>query len=488
LSQTQNTIDLTVGFIFGRAVSLLWNIVIARALAGDLSELGFYLYSVTQYSLFSILAEGSINYAITHFLATQNQQKERNISGFWKFALLSKAVLGVLFGFALFIVISSSYENKLSALLLGANLLIFALGSAPAGILSFQGEFRTQVVAQLVNTISFTCAAMVALGLHASIEWIYVAMLTGNTLSMIIMLRKGFTLYGNPLQPVESVRAKPIIYFCLPVLVASFSFSYFYRSDVNMVARFVSTESVPYVSIALTAFFLLVDLLWSQYAVAMTPDLLSDFTKSQKGRIHSIRKVSQLTAAFNGIAVCAISGAITLGQFMIEKILGNKGAYVNSIVPFSLLLTSLPFLVGYAFLHRLYLIRGSANRFMAASIAFVVAKLALYKISLNYTRYEYLTALSAILMACAHVALAENVAQSKLERSILRWSITKTILLFTMMLMIIIHFVTNPSSQKTVFAVGFLIIAYLLLFGKEMQNAFLDLRMPTRNRILHEME
>ncbi len=76
MSLVSNTLKLSFAFVITKILQLFWNIYITRLFTDELDELGVYLFIITQFSIFSIIAEANISYSVQHFISIDQLKKK----------------------------------------------------------------------------------------------------------------------------------------------------------------------------------------------------------------------------------------------------------------------------------------------------------------------------------------------------------------------------------------------------------------------------
>ena len=392
----KNTFLLTFSFILSRGLAIVWNLYLARLFATKLDELSVYLFIITQFGIFSILAEGNITYAIQHFISNDSNEQRESDKNYWAFSFYSRVILGLLFGLILYFIVIFQYPNSGSnAFLISLTLLVFNIGSAPMGILIANNEFKLQTYSYLINSIVFTIGAIFIISITSDIKYILFILLLANVISSIYSLYHGFRLYGIPklASHLKSVSLK-IFRFSLPLVVASFCFVFFYRMDVNIIANSILPKDVTYVSMALMFYFLIVDLLWSQLASAMTPTLLRKWNDGQESRNYVIERFINLLSIYSILTSIMCVGLVLFGKILFYFFLGESGSFENIVDILFYLLLGLPFLVGYAFLHRIFLIKNTSVTFMIYS-----SSILFFKFIIVFLFHDFFSALSLAILS-----------------------------------------------------------------------------------------
>ena len=57
---------------------------------------GYYLLLVTQYSVWILLAEGSLTYAVQQFVAEDRERADFHIHEYWPFVVGARVLLGII--------------------------------------------------------------------------------------------------------------------------------------------------------------------------------------------------------------------------------------------------------------------------------------------------------------------------------------------------------------------------------------------------------
>lgn len=463
-----NTILLSLSFLIGRGLSILWNGYLARVFSGNLEELGIYLFIVTQFSVISILAEGNVKYTVQHFISKKLLTREEAIEKFWYFSLILKLLYSIVFSFILFIIIIEQYPAYwISALWVSLSLIAFNLGSAPIGLFISQNTFKPQIISYLLNSILFTIGAAVSLIFIIDISVILFLLFISNLISALYMLRKGFIAFGKPDKEVNILgfksTAKEFLKFSIPLMVSSFCYSFFYRIDINLTAKQNLPEYVSYISYALMLFFLVGDFLWSQLATAMTPDLLRKWSSNcSDDRRKSIDQLLTLLSIYSIISVLSILFLEFFGKYFIELFLGSNGGFAGVIPILENLMLGLPFMVSYAYLYRVFLLHNRTFKFMLFSITFLVLKILIvtYYPKLDYYNYSLISTLLLIVVFACFILFMKILNQYR--NRLLRFLAN---LLVIFILMLVYMFYIEKSGTFSIF---YKLLISILIFAESV--------------------
>lgn len=474
----RNTFWLSVSFLVSRGMSIVWNTYLARTFASQLEELGVYLFIMAQFALFSILAEGNISYTFQHFISKEALTREESAKKYWAFSFYAKVVLGIIFGLVLYFIVVEQYPNSsFSAFLVAVSLLIFNIGAAPLGILIAHNQFKVQIISYLINSLVFTISAMIAVMLTKNINIIFSVLIFANLVASIYTLRKGIVLYGFPIRNIGMWElSKKILSFSIPLLIASFCFTFFYRLDINIIAKKMPAQYVTYISLALMFFFLIVDFLWSQLASAMTPDLLRNWTEGEIAKNNAINQLLILLSVYSVLSCFMGVGLKIFGDFLFKLLLGKKGDFQNILPILYYLLMGLPFIVSYAFLYRLYLLNNTSTKFMIYSLLFLAIKFILFYLLVDALNFHLLTILSGGILVIVYLCFIFFMKELKKFRKIMMWNFLKVFVTMLLLAIYIFLFPAREISFPMIFsgiAMSFLVI---LIFWETLKPQLFRLK------------
>jgi O-antigen/teichoic acid export membrane protein len=400
---------------------VVWNTYLARTLASDLDQLGIFMFIMTQYAMFTILAEGNISYTFQHFIAKESTDLTESGRKYWTFSFISKLIFGLFFGVILFFVIINQYPNQvISAFLISSALIIFNVGAAPLGILIAHNEFKLQISTYLINSISFTLGAILVISYTKNINYILFVLFISNLIAAVYSMSNGFKVFGSFIWSINFRQLfSKLLKFSLPLLIASFCFTLFFRMDVNIIATNMSAIYVSYISMGLMFYFLIGDLLWSQLASAMTPELLRKWNDGQESRNSVINSFLGLLSLYSIVTSLMCISLKFMGEWIFNFALGKSGDFINVLPILYFLILGLPYLVIYAFFYRIYLLNNSSFKFMVYSLLCVVVKFILIYLLVNYISYKVIVLLSGGIMAFVSLIFILGMKELKGYKNIL---------------------------------------------------------------------
>lgn len=468
MSLINNFYKLSSTFLITKFLIIFWNIYLANSYENDLVELGTYMFMISQFSVISILAEGSLSYTIQHFISSKKLTKVNAISKYWFFSLFTRFLVGLICSIVLFIIVYVQFpERVLDSIILSLTLLVFNVGAAPNAIFISFNNVNPMVISNMLNVTISVIAAVLLNIYFESITAILLAFLIGNTSHSIYLLYVGFKDFGfcRLNSDFKNDFHKIFIKFSLPLVVASFCYTFFFRIDVNFLVLF-STELVTYLNYALILFFIFFDVIWSQFAVSFTPNLIREWNIDNKNRDNNIEKFFILLSFFSLVMVISILFLHSFGGFFIELILGSNGGYYKIIPILNFLLLSFPFLLFYSFFYRVYLIKNSSLKFMFYSLVFLITK----ALILNFLNETYLFKFSGlvssillILVSVLFVNFTKTLKDYKLE---LNKYLIKSLIIFFTLLIYLFDSDYVILNQFEIYII-FLILVISLIFFKD---------------------
>jgi O-antigen/teichoic acid export membrane protein len=466
----KDTFWLSISFLVGRGMSVIWNAYLARTLSDKMEELGVYMFILSQFALFSILAEGNVSYAMQHFISKENYTLEDSIKQYWPFSFYSKIILGIVFSFFLYFVVIQQYPHaQFQAFLIALTLLFYNIGSAPIGIFIAYSNFKVQITTHLINSLVFALSAIIAVSLSKNINIIISVLLLSNLIGAIYCLWEGFSKFGLPKFDTKIFDlTKKIIAFSLPLLVASFCFTFFYRMDINFIAKKLETKYVTYISLSIMFFFLIGDFLWSQLASAMTPSLLKKWPDVEIGRLKSVDQMTGLLSIYSVITSLLVVGLKIFGQFIFQLLLGVNGKYEIIIPILNYLLIGLPFMVSYAFLYRVYLLGNSSIKFMSYSLLFLGIKYVLLYLFFDLLGYQIFTILSGIVMVFVYLSFILFMRDLEKTRNLIVSNFLKVFAAMGFLSFYIFYFSEDNKSIFMIISGLVLCISIICIFWKSI--------------------
>lgn len=395
----KNTILLSISFTLGRGLSIIWNFYLAKTFANELSNLGIYLFEISQFALFSILAEGNLSYSFQHYISKDRLSENEAISEYWYTSLLLKLFFGIVFSILLFFTIVYYYPNEsINALFFSLSLFVFTIGSAPIGLMIAFNNFKVQINAFLLNTVIFTLISILVLYFFKDLQYIVIVLLISNIITGLYSLYHGYKSFGYPTKSLNfKYTTNKIVSFSIPLLVSSFCFTFFFRSDINITALELDSRYISFISFSIMLFFIIVDFLWSQFASAMTPNLLNIWgSDNVVDKNNSINQFRFLVGFYTVISLFIIFFIKLFASYFVNFFFASSHDFLNIFIITTNLLIGLPFIVAYAFLHRIYLIDKTSLNFMALSLLFLFLKVLTYYFLINKIEYKYLSAISVL--------------------------------------------------------------------------------------------
>lgn len=464
-------------------MSIVWNVYVARSFSTKLDDLGVYLFIITQFGIFSILAEGNISYAFQHFISKDSLKQNDSDEKYWSFSFYSKILLGLIFGLGLYFVVINQYPNSsINALLIAITLFAFNIGSATFGILIAHNQFKLQIYSYLINSILFTIGALIIVSLTKNITYILMVLFIANLIAAIYSLYHGFKLYGLPILVADFRKfSLKIMRFSIPLLIASFCFTFFYRMDVNVIAKTMSPKYVSYVSMAMMFYFLIVDLLWSQLASAMTPNLLRRWSDGQDSRNYVVERFISLLSIYSILTSIMCVGLIFFGNAFFDLVLGKSGGFQNVLPILYYLLLGLPFLVGYAFFYRLFLINNTSFSFMLYSSFILLVKFLLVFLFHDILGFQLLVIISGVMLIIVYILFIFFMSELNVFKKLLLVNLYKILFVNLLLFSIVFFFPGNHLTLSKIFY-GLLICLFsVFLFRGILINELSKLKIFKQN-------
>jgi O-antigen/teichoic acid export membrane protein len=471
----RNTIILSISFTLGRGMSMIWNFYLAKTFANELSGLGIYLFEISQFALFSILAEGNLSYSFQHYISKDNLTEKEAISEYWYTSILLKLFFGAFFSFFLFLTIIISFPSEfINAILFSLALLFYTVGSAPIGLMIAFNNFKVQINAFLLNTFFFTLISLIVLYFYKNLQYVVFVLLFSNLITGLYSFYNGYKAFGIPFKKDNfKTTSKKIISFSIPLLISSFCFTFFYRSDINITALKLDSTYVSYISFSVMLFFIIVDFLWSQFASAMTPNLLNTWGGDNiDEKSNSINQFRFLMSFYTFVSLFFIFFIKLFASYFVNIFFSSNYDFLNIFIITNNFLIGLPFLVAYNFLHRIYLIDKSSLNFMSISLIFLVLKVFTFYMLIGSLEYKYLPIISVIYLIVVYLFFLLFWKKLNQFRKILVIDLLK-ILIIIIPVFYFINYSENYSFDNLNFFISTLIITTAFLFFKKNLKPYL---------------
>lgn len=474
MTLVSNTLKLSLAFIITKILSLFWNIYLTRLFTDNLEELGIYIFVITQFSIFSIIAEGNISYAVQHFVSTGQLNKKEAINEYWSFSFVSKLITSLICSLALFLVIIiQAPDYFLSAVLISLNLFVYTIGTSPNALFICFNKFNPLVISNILNISIFTIFGVIFLTYFKDLNYALFAMLIGNFIHTVYMLFYGF----NEFKGLDGLKKLPLqlnnilLKFCLPVAIFSFCSTLMYRVDFNIFEYLLSPDLIVYLGFATMCFFIMFDLIWGQLGVAITPELIRKW--SSGNNLVKEKVISQflsLFSLFTIISIFLIIGLKFFGIFFFTFLLGEDGDFFKIIPLLNNLIFSTPFFLGFSFLYRLYLVEYSTFKIMIYSLIFICIKLFLTLILPKDYVFAYSTLITSfiLVLVCFSLMLMKSL---KIYRKAILSSFFKSLLLIIILYIFSSNWVGFDFLKLNI-VLSLLIITFGYFMFKRNLNSF----------------
>ena len=153
----KNTLWLIFSFLVGKTLNTLWNLYLARYFNSATEEYGIYMYMVSQFAIFCIIGEGSVNYVIQQLVASAPEEERNQVAvTYWPVAIVVKGITGIFSAILFFILVTRQFPQYIfCTALYSLTLLIWSIGGAPWGIFAAMQKFRQNVIVGFLTTIVF---------------------------------------------------------------------------------------------------------------------------------------------------------------------------------------------------------------------------------------------------------------------------------------------------------------------------------------------
>lgn len=375
----RSTLWLILNFIVGKVLIVFWQFYLARFFTDSPEQYGYYRLLITQYSIWQLLADGSLGYAVQQFIAEDGHDPEVKIKAYWPFIFGARVITGLLAGIIFIFIIGLKYPSLIvPSIFLSLSALIFSIGTAPLGLWAGLGDFRTEAKSGLISTPFYIGIALIVTLLTKNITILICCTLISQVVSGVYIWWTAIRKWGLPKKITESfqVHGMKFLRFCFPLTISAFSFMFFYRADMMLVTdKFGAVEAGVY-SIALMIFSIFCELIWGQFGKAYTPNLIACWNNERK-----LNDNETISAQLRNILACcsiiSTLGLITVALFggrFFSLIFGGDSVWVKSVVPFFWLLTGFMPVVLYSLTYRILLLEKGSTGYMILSLATIVLK------------------------------------------------------------------------------------------------------------------
>jgi gliding motility-associated-like protein len=220
--------------------------------------------------------------------------------------------------------------------------------------------------------------------------------------------------------------------------------------DINIIAKTMTPIYVTYVSMALMFYFLIVDLFWSQLASAMTPDLLRKWSEGEDSRKNVINQFLAIISIYSILTCFMCVGLKFFGGTIFTVVLGKSGNFQNILPILYYLLLGLPFMVGYAFFYRLFLLNNTSVKFMIFSLGFLSIKIILIALLYTILNYQSLVILSSLILLSVYLSFILFMSELLSFRKLMLLNFSKVLFVILLLVLFIIIFpnVFTPNGDK----------------------------------------
>ena len=235
------------------------------------------MFIITQFSIFSIIAEFNISYSVQHFISIKHLNIKNAVKEYWTFSFMSKLIISILTSLILFSVVALQFPDYIfSAILIAINLFIYNIGTSPNPLFICFNKFNPLVISNILNVFVFTLSGVVLLYYFKDVNSALIGMLIGNIFHTIYMLYNGFNAFGlvREFDKLKTQLYEILIKFSLVAIFICSSLIY----RIDDFGLLIDSQLYLFV---VNCFFIMFDLLWSQF-VAFTPNLLRQWSSNEK--------------------------------------------------------------------------------------------------------------------------------------------------------------------------------------------------------------
>jgi len=101
----RNTLWLSASFFIDRIFAFFWQLYLARFFTTNPEQYGYYRLLMSQYTVWILLAEGSLVYAVQQFIAESTGDPKIKVKEFWPFIVGARILTGFLSGIIFILII-----------------------------------------------------------------------------------------------------------------------------------------------------------------------------------------------------------------------------------------------------------------------------------------------------------------------------------------------------------------------------------------------
>jgi O-antigen/teichoic acid export membrane protein len=372
----KSTLWLLVSFITGKAVASIWQLCLARIFTGSTETYGYYMLLLTQYSVWVLLAEGGLTYAVQQFVAENKDDPGGKIKEYWPFIVVARMILGALAAIIFGLIMVGQYPGLLiPVVVLSLSLFVYALGTSPLGLWAGKRDFRLEAKSSILSTLVFVVLAGLVVLFSKSITLLVLCSLISAIVQGIYVWKASLHDFGIPRGMFSSliIYWKKFSTFCFPLLFSSFIFRFFYKGDMMEITGKLGPEKAGVYSIALMLFFLASDLLWSQFAKAYTPALISSWETLGKCE-DAENKLRQVFSFYAFVGILSLGFIHIWGEMIMGVIFGPGSPWISATGPFFWMMVGFFPVVMYALLYRILLLERGTMPYLLISFILITLK------------------------------------------------------------------------------------------------------------------
>jgi O-antigen/teichoic acid export membrane protein len=405
---------------------------------------------LTQFTVWLALADGSLAYATQQVLSKQ-YINEKDFHEHLTAALLFRVFLGLASGFGYFLVISLQFPSLIFPTgLLAFNILVYAIGTSSLGIWAAKQDFRVESYSSIIGSLFFVIPAFLVTFVTDSIAGILACYLLGTFVSSTYIFSRTTRRWNYRQVSLSRIREIFMQYLpiCLPVTISAFMFFLYFRGDMMFVAGENGSETAGVYGIALLIFFLVVDIIWSQFGKAYTPRLLNHWHERYKIMETVLRELNTILDIYSFIGIVLITGVAILARPIFSIIFGEQSPWVNAAPPLFWLLTGFISTIGYSLVSRLIMVEGKNTKAMILGSIIIGTKVIFLWIlpELNIKKVSIITSVGMVVLFLSTTVLLDQMGR----RLIIEWTSLIRLFLPTINAGIIIHIYEVYSMDESI--------------------------------------
>lgn len=371
----KNTFWLSASYLITKAITLFWQIYLAKAFCDDLKTYGEYTFLTSNLAVWLPIADGSLTH-VYQTLKCSGLRNHSEIQSHTRVIYALRIVLGIIsfFGFITSVVLQSGFIST-AAIIIAFQLIVVAIGTSPLPILAAKQKFQIEAISTTLSSLFFVLPAFVLIDYNKSITLIAFFSLFGTVVSCLYIYKS----HNEPdcVFKIISINDLTLISnyvkLCIPFTVSAFLFAFLIRCDIAYVYRSHGAETVGVYSVATMVFFIVLDLIWGQFGKAYTPTISAGWSVESERKIFKNR-IRWLFKIFSLITTVAIILEMLFYNSAMKLVIGPRTALLNSEPLLIILSVGCYSVIGHSIIVRLLMVESGVLGINLSLIAGIVFK------------------------------------------------------------------------------------------------------------------